>query len=103
MPFVTVDGGGLLYQPMAGADLRAARQELRLSKIQFGHLLGMTGENRNIHTTIKRYEEGRREVSPMVERLVTLLLWYKADFGYLPDLDRGERKPVLEPVAEVAL
>lgn len=95
MPFVTVDGGELLYQSMSGADLRAARQEFGMSKIQFGHLLGMTGENRNIHTTIKRYEEGRREIGPMVERLVMLLRWYKADFGYLPDLDAGERRAVI--------
>jgi len=33
----------------------------------------------------------------MVERLVTLLVWFKADYGYLPDLDNGRREPMEMP------
>ena len=32
-----------------------------------------------------------------IERLVRLLVWYKADYGYLPDLDNGERAPAAMP------
>lgn len=97
MPFVTLPNGELEHRPMGGAELLGARRVLGMKRTEFGQLLGMTGENRNIYVTIKRYEDGRRDISPMVERLVMLLLWYKADFGYLPDLDRGERFPAVAP------
>lgn len=105
MPFVPAENGELQYEPMAGAKLLEARLALGMKRLEFGHLLGMTGENRNIYSTIKRYEEERRGISPMVERLVLMLLWHKSDFGYLPDLDRGERVPAaipaeFEPVAK---
>lgn len=99
MPFVAVQGGGLEYQPMRGAKLLEIRLALGLKRLELGHLLGMTGENRNIYATIRRYEEetGSRTISPMVERLALMLLWHKSDFGYLPDLDRGERLPAVPP------
>lgn len=97
MPFVPCPGGEQEYQPMQGAKLLEARLVLGMKRLEFGHVLGMTGENRNIYSTIKRYEEGRRPISPMVERLVLMLLWHKSDFGYLPDLDRGERVPMAVP------
>lgn len=100
MPFVPAENGELQYEPMLGAKLLEARLMLRMKRLEFGHLLGMTGESRNIYSTIKRYEDGRRDISPMVERLVLMLLWHKSDFGYLPDLDHGERLPTKVP-AEV--
>lgn len=75
-------------------DLRIA---LGMGRIEFGYLLGFTGEKRNIYATMKRYEEGRRPISPTVERLILMLAWFKEDFGYLPDLDRGERVPLKTP------
>lgn len=97
MPLIPVENGELEYQPMAGTKLLEARISLGLGRVEFGHLLGMTGDNRNIYATVKRYEEGRRDISPMVERLVLMLLWHKSDFGYLPDLDSGERVPTKTP------
>ncbi len=97
MPFVDAGDGAQQYQPMPGAALLEARLALGMKRLEFGYLLGMTGEKRNIYTTIKRYEEQRRDISPMVERLVLMLLWHKSDFGYLPDLDRGERVPLATP------
>ena len=94
MPFVDAGNGEQQYQPMLGQALLDARLALGMKRLEFGFLLGMTGERRNIYSTIKRYEEGRRDISPMVERLPLMLLWHKSDFGYLPDLDRGERVPV---------
>lgn len=90
MPFVTDNSGDLVYRPMAGRDLESIRRELGLRKIEFGQLLGMTGENRNIYTTIMRYEAGRRDISPTVERLALMLIWFKRERGYIPDLDRGD-------------
>jgi len=68
-----------------------------MAKKDFGLLLGYTGELRNIYMTIERMERGTRPISPMVERLVTLLVWFKADYGYLPDLDNGRREPMEMP------
>lgn len=96
MPFVLAEDGELQYEPMQGAKLLEARLALGMKRLEFGHLLGMTGNTRNIYSTIKRYEDGRRDISPMVERLTLMLLWHKSDFGYLPDLDRGERVPAAE-------
>ena len=79
------------------ARLRTACEALGPTFVKFGQLLGFTGENRNIYSTVKRYEEGRRDISPTVERLVLMLGWFKEDFGYLPDLDRGERVPEKMP------
>lgn len=103
MPFVPRQGGEQEYQPMQGAKLLEARLAMGMKRIEFGQLLGMTGENRNIYVTIKRYEEGRRAISPMVERLVLMLLWHKSDFGYLPNLDRGERLPAVAPAGLVSI
>lgn len=97
MPFVPAENGVLQYEPMLGEKLLEARLALGMKRLEFGHLLGMSGDNRNIYSTIKRYEDGRREVSPMAERLVLMLLWHKSDFGYLPDLDRGERLSAKAP------
>lgn len=103
MPFVDIPGGEQEYRPMPGAKLMEIRLALGLKRLELGHLLGMTGDNRNIYSTIARYEEerGSRTISPMVERLALMLLWHKSDFGYLPDLDRGERLPA-KPPAEFA-
>jgi transcriptional regulator with XRE-family HTH domain len=103
MPFIPAENGDLEYHPMEGAKLLEARLTLGMKRLEFGHLLGMTGENRNIYSTIKRYEEARRDISPTVERLVLMLLWHKSDFGYLPDLDRGERVPAVVPTEFTSL
>lgn len=97
MPFVKHENGDLEYQPMPARKLHDARMVFGMNRIKFGQMLGMTGENRNIYATVRRYEEGLRPISPMVERLVKLLLWHKEDFGYLPNLDGGERLPAKIP------
>lgn len=98
MPFVKLEIGDLEYKPMAGAKLKEARLAFGMPRLEFGYLLGMTGRPDNIKDTIRRYETGIRDISPMCERLVLMLLWHKSDFGYLPDLDSGERVPTKTPV-----
>lgn len=97
MPLIPVAGGELEYQPMEGARLTEARLAFGMSRLEFGYLIGMTGKPENIKDTIHRYETGVRDISPMCERLVLMLLWHKEDFGYLPDLDSGQRVPVKTP------
>lgn len=96
MPFELI-GGDLEYKPMDPEKFRAVRLATGLGRLRFGFLLGMTGAEQNIATTIRRYETGLRDISPTVERLALMLLWFKEDFGYLPDLDRGERVPLQTP------
>lgn len=78
---------------MTPGRIEEIRTSLGMSRITFGELVGYTGEPRNIETTIKRFETGDREVPPIVERLLMLLLWFRDDHGHLPDLDAGERQP----------
>jgi transcriptional regulator with XRE-family HTH domain len=86
---------------MTGPQMEAARLSFGLARKDFGLLLGYGGELRNIYATVRRYELGTREIPPTIERLVRLLVWFKADHGYLPDLDAGERSAMEMPeVAE---
>lgn len=82
---------------MDAREFNEARQNFGLGRREFGALLGYTGDQRNIWITVKRYENGERAVPPTIERLVRLLVWYKSDFGYLPDLDNGQREPMTMP------
>lgn len=82
---------------MTPEEFTEARQSFGLGRRDFGRLLGYGGDPRNIWLVVKRYETGEREISPTIERLVRLLVWYKSDFGYLPDLDNGRREPMEMP------
>lgn len=82
---------------MTPKELSDARDLFGLGRRDFAQLLGYTGEPRNNWLTIKRYETGERIIPPMVARLVRLLIWFKNDTGYLPDLDAGERYPMALP------
>lgn len=82
---------------MSPQEFKDARQNFGLAKKDFGILLGYTGELRNIYMTVKRYEMGTREISPMIERRVRILVWFKANYGYLPEMDNGWRDPAGMP------
>ena len=82
---------------MTPMEFSEIRKSFGMGRKEFGDLLGYTGHGRNIWITIKRYETGERDIPPMVERVVLLLSWFKSDFGYLPDLGRGERAPLELP------
>lgn len=96
MPFVPDADGGKVYEPMDCRALQAIRRELGMKKVQFGQLLGLTGKNRNIYVTVSRYEDGRRYISPMLERLALMLIWFKREQGYIPDLDAGDMHKMLK-------
>jgi hypothetical protein len=40
---------------------------------------------------------GEREIPENIARLVQLLVWFKEDHGFLPDLDAGTRGPLRIP------
>lgn len=82
---------------MMASEFSEARANFGLGRREFGKLLGYTGEPRNIWITVKRYEQGERAIPPTVERLVRLLVWHKADLGYLPDLEMPGRVPMVIP------
>lgn len=88
---------------MTPKEFAEAREAFGLSRKEFGQLLGYEGEPRNIYMTVKRYEIGKREVPATIERLVRLLVWYKSDFGYLPDIANGRREPMEMPEFDDAL
>jgi transcriptional regulator with XRE-family HTH domain len=98
MPFVRGRTGEQVYRPMSGTALRDIRHSFGLGKLRFGLLLGFSGTDDNIKNTVRRYEVGSRSISPTIERLALMLAWFKEDFGYLPDLDRGERIPMEIPM-----
>lgn len=87
---------------MTPQEFTAARQNFGMARKEFGVLLGYTGDLRNVYMTVKRYElgpdvHGGRAIPPTIERLVRLLVWFKDDYGYLPDLDNGRREPMEMP------
>lgn len=82
---------------MTPLEFNDARKSFGLGRREFGYLLGYTGESRNIWVTVKRYETGERDIPPTIDRMVRLLVWFKADYGYLPDLDNGRREPMVMP------
>ncbi len=82
---------------MTGPELEEARLSFGMGRREFAELLGYTGSPQNYYKTLERYENGKRDIPPIVERLVLMLVWFKSDFGYLPNLDAGERMPAQQP------
>lgn len=89
MPFVIAADGEFEHVPVPGEFMLECRNRFGMKRVEFGQLLGFTGENRNIYATVKRYEENRRPISPTVERLLIMLRAHHDKTGEVPDLDRG--------------
>jgi hypothetical protein len=83
---------------MRPQELSDARHSFGMGRKQFARLvLGYSGEDRNSWIVMKRYETGQKPIPEYIARLVLMLTWFKSDFGYLPDLERGERVPLEMP------
>jgi hypothetical protein len=83
---------------MTPREFNAARHLFGLGRKDFGtKILGFTGDPRNIWVTVKRWENGERAIPENIQRLVQLTVWFKEDYGYLPDLDNGRREPMEIP------
>ena len=82
---------------MNAREINAARHAFGLGRKDFGYLIGFSGDPRNIWVTIKRWENGERAIPENIARLVQLLVWFKDDYGYLPDLDNHRREPMEMP------
>lgn len=70
---------------MTPQEFTAAREASGLGRRDFGRMIGLNGDGRNIWITIQRYEAGARDISPTVGRLVRMLLWFHEEYGYFPD------------------
>jgi transcriptional regulator with XRE-family HTH domain len=58
---------------MTGLELKAIRQKLGLSTIEFGRALGYEGADNTVSVTVRRYESAGREIPPWIGRLAFLL------------------------------
>lgn len=58
---------------MTGSELRSIRKHLGLSLDKFALELGYNGSQDGNRNTIKRFETGRRPISPPVARLAWML------------------------------
>lgn len=59
---------------MTGAELKAIRQELGLSVVEFGRAIGWTGRRRTIQTNLRKIEGGKRPVDAELEAKVVKLI-----------------------------
>lgn len=75
---------------MTGKELQAIRRRLKLSFVRFGLVLGYSGADKNIQTTMRRYEIGDKPIPPWIERLAIMY-----DLHGVPKrfLDEDERLP----------
>ncbi len=81
---------------MSGTELKAIRRQLGLSLDEFAVELGYDGSPKNNRTTMRRFENGERPISPPVGRLAYMF----SVFG-LPDSwpQHLEAEPVQEQTA----
>ena len=54
---------------MTGPELKAIRQKLGLSVVEFGRALGYQGQRQTVDVTVRRYELGTRDIPPWIARL----------------------------------
>jgi transcriptional regulator with XRE-family HTH domain len=66
---------------MKGETLQFIREELHLSRKEFGDFVGMKGDRDQIFKTISRYETDRRPVPPMLARFALLAHWAYVEHG----------------------
>jgi hypothetical protein len=76
---------------MTPQEFNDARKLFGVGRRGFGCILGYGGDAQNVWITVKRYETGERPIPPQIQRLVRLLVWYFEDYGFLPDVERGQR------------
>jgi hypothetical protein len=84
---------------MTPRELNDARHSFGLGRKDFGKLIGYSGDPRHIWVSVKRMETGERPIPENIQRLVQLLVWFKADHGHLPDFEAGTRGPLRIPEA----
>lgn len=69
---------------MKGPQMRECRKSMKLGQIECGRLIGYTGSAKTVKDTVYKYESGKRDIPPMVARLMWLLSeLYKA--GIAPE------------------
>lgn len=75
---------------MTGSELQAIRRRLKLSFVRFGLALGYSGADKNIQTTVRRYEADDKPIPPWIARLALMFERYGVPQDFL---DEDENLP----------
>lgn len=70
---------------MTGSELQAIRRRLKLSFVRFGLALGYSGADKNIQTTIRRYESDDKPIPPWIARLALMFDRYGIPQDFLEE------------------
>lgn len=70
---------------MTPQEMKAIRKRLRLSVFELGQACGHTGKQETVNTTIRRYENGSRDIPPVMARLLTMFDRYGVPDDFLID------------------
>lgn len=58
---------------MTGDEMKEVRERLRMTRPQFGHMLGYEGNRNTCDMTIRRYENGEKSIPLYLARYLWLL------------------------------
>jgi transcriptional regulator with XRE-family HTH domain len=58
---------------MDGKKMRTIRSSQGMTRVEFGHALGYSGDDHNIDRTVKRYEQGEKEIPPWIATVARVL------------------------------
>ncbi|WP_072375399.1 helix-turn-helix transcriptional regulator [Hyphomicrobium sp. NDB2Meth4] len=78
---------------MTGSELQAIRRRLKLSLVRFGLALGYSGADKNVQTTMRRYEADEKPIPPWIARLAIMFDRYGVPDDFR---DEDERLPGTE-------
>lgn len=80
---------------MTPKEFQEARRDFGMSRKAFGRMVGLRGGSKTLYTSVKRYEMDKAPIPEPIARLIRMLIWFKDDHGYLPDIECGARSPML--------
>jgi hypothetical protein len=86
------------WPAVTGADMRLIRQQCRLTEVQLAYALGYRGSSRALGNTIRRFENGKRVIPPLIAKLTGMFHHHPPAQAWLPGRDelmpgREHRRP----------
>jgi len=70
---------------MTGPEMKAIRQKMGLECLEFARLVGYTGSERNVISSMKKMERGQKQIPLTIARLTWLLAAHQRRTGILPE------------------
>ena len=70
---------------MTGPEMKAIREKMGLERLEFARLVGYTGIDRNVLSSMKKMERGQKQIPLTIARLVWLLSAHQRRTGILPE------------------